>query len=41
MFLYIFEVDFSIEAYFRMILGSFPPPPPWLYMSALELDVSQ
>lgn len=40
MFLYIFEVDFSIEAYFRMILGSFFSPP-WLYMSPLELDVSQ
>lgn len=39
MFLYIFEVDFSIEAYFRMIRGSSPPPR--LYMSALELDVSQ
>lgn len=26
MFLYIFEVDFSIETYFRMILGSFFPP---------------
>lgn len=39
MFLYIFEGDFSIIAYFRMIRGSFFFP--WLYMSALELDVGQ